>query len=73
MGTERTSSGGSYFWPVKVYTFFTLALVIVFAVIVFDEPAVVFDFTFTFKKNLLNIGPSNDINTIDREKAKISR
>lgn len=49
-----TSSGGSYFWPAKVYTFFTLTLVVVVVfdelAVVFDELAVVFDFTYTFKQ-----------------------
>lgn len=69
MGTERTSSGGSNFWPVKVYTFFSLALVVLFDVIVFDVPDVVFDFTFTYKKSLL-YRTQYDINTIDMEKEK---
>jgi hypothetical protein len=72
MGAERTSSGGSYFWPGKVYTFFSLTLVVVFAVIVFDEPDIVFDFTFTFK-NFNKYRTQYDINTTDREKEKISR
>lgn len=45
---SNTSSGGSYFWPGKENTFFSLTLV--FVVVVFDELDDVFSFTFKFKQ-----------------------
>lgn len=49
---NATSSGGSYFWPGKVKTFFSLTLVRVLVVVFpFEELDVVIDFTFTIKNS----------------------
>lgn len=67
----QTSSGGSYFWPGKLNTFFSLTLavvvVLVVFVVVFEELDIVLDFTFQRenKWNHLESKPNFKINKTD--------